>query len=331
MFFAYLILGAFAISAGSNLHIGVTGDPLEGDVYNVADIEWLGLESEYQSLNNLLVDETKTLDLETNFDIVRRALIEDVKQNNKKAANAKKLFLALSTLKDIKCNSLSNIILRSNFNAGRFKKDVLVIRKGKRRVDKIYVQVLEQHSKDCQGIYKRKVAEKVASMDKKLVDYVEVFSEKPIEYYTSDEFAPKKDSNYLTRLHNIIFGWQAVNFSAKPSDVYYTLKVVTQKENDPDGEYLNKIDDEREGTYKIDEKGFRVLYERYVTKPCSYYVNQMKDIFEVAKFEMLSFPIVIEDGEDFYKAWAGFELCQEDGDNNRLIRKTVNYIDEQED
>lgn len=325
---AYLILGAFAISTGSKLCIG---DPFEGDIYNVANIEWLGLESEYQNLNNLLVDETKTLDPETNFDIARKALIEDEKRNNKQAANAKKLFLALSTLKDIKCNSLSNIILRSNFNAGGFKKDIVVMKKGKRRVDKIYAQILEQHSKDCQGIYKRKAADKLANMDKKLVDYVRIFSEKPIEHYSSDEYAPKKDSNYLTRLHNIIFGWRAVSFSAEPSDVYYTLKVITEKENDSDAGYLNKVDDEREGTYKIDEEGFKMLYERYITKPCSYYVNQMKDVFEVAKFEMLSFPVVIEDGEDFYKAWAAFELCQEDGDNNRLIRKTVSYIDEQED
>lgn len=323
MFFLSLISAAFLIITGTHFLTLASGNTLDGDIYNVAEIEWLGLQGEYQKLNEILVNRTKSQDPQVNFEIALEELIKDAKAKNKRAADAKKLFLALGTLKDVKCNSLSNIILRSNYNAGGFKRDLISTKKGKRRVDKIYIKVLEQHSKDCQGVYKSRVAGKLAGMDRKLVEYVTIFAEKPTERYLSDEFAPSPHSSLLERLHNIIFGWRAVNFSAKPQDVYNALKVASK--GDLDAEYLSKIDDERGGSYEIDKEGFKILYERYITKPCEYYVEHMKDVFEVAKFEMISFPIVVEGAEDMYKAWAEFELCQ-DVDHDRLVRKTVEYI-----
>lgn len=324
-----LVISTFCFLLVSEAAIVPSG--FKDDVYQISKIKyWSGLGNDLAELNNILVDKTSSTDPKQNLDIIRNLVETDStkKAYDSDSNKAKRILLSLSTLNDENlCTSYGFLALDYNYKVGgRRAKLTEGPNVPRRRVDKILKHYVDRHVKECGDVYFRKFEEISQTMDQTMKRRVETFFEEAIENITSDMYK-ENEGEYVERLFSRANGDIGSVYKAESEYIWRKLKEVAQ--DDPDGQFADKVENEKTGEAELRVDKYEKLFNEYLLKPCEYYREQLgSEVFEPVQFDSIVRHDLKKDKPEFYKAWINFKLCKFDRTYSNVFKRTVTYVNE---
>lgn len=306
------------------------------DIFEAAHLNGLAFIDDYNLINKFLIDNTGSVEPNDNFDILLDRFIIDLKSRKPRISarmQATRLFLALSTInEESQCSSYSVNILFQNNNA--LENRLLDIKPNAvfKRTEKIVAFHILKHAIACQPLYMGRFNGLIGNLDRDSVRNVERFFSKAIQRYTSEPqggLSAEITRTYVERLFNIIDDKIFTPYAINPEYIYDELKDVAK--DDPQAEYLEPVENEREGKRLLDSEKFRELYREYISYPCRYYIDQLGPrIFNLISFDSKFYHEVQDYAVDFYEAWVRFKFCSTRGLSDTLLTETIMVVSHEE-
>lgn len=205
------------------------------------------LHKSYREIEQHLLDNVKSKDLEENMREAMRWLHEEASQgSDDKLEKALKLFTSMENM--VMCTPESFDILEAN--------DILTDRvasfndqdKATRLTD-IVTHYAKEHARECMPVYSKKLQEKYEQVGESIIQKVQTVAANVL---------------YVMSSHGQ-YGKHALD------------AITILAENDPDKKCLGKVSDKQEGSTGINEVKLRELYDKYVTEPCKKFVAMTDD------------------------------------------------------
>lgn len=302
-------------------------------------------ESVYEKINKYLVDKLEEND--NTKDNMESALewlssLEGNSFMNGNLIKALKQFTSLTKIEgENMCTRNSYGILRKNDLATRGNAHKRITKLGAmRRVDKIVYEYSIQHAIDCFREYPRKFAIKRAQLDQTQLSYVEPLFDHIFQTIL-------RPSSFLG-----IFSNPDRKKNVDPTEVVRDIRSLNRADvgeatlermryyarNDPDNKYLDFVNDDRSGKYIIRDDKVKELYEKYIVKPCEYYIEQLGfDILIPMRFDLQMLEpedrYLLNNDQviDFYTGYARFRACNllVFQDRKALARQVVKAVHKQ--
>lgn len=286
-------------------------------------------ERTYQKINNHLVDAVHTTDVGPNMkeaiswldaeiqkgvNILKRGLVEALEQ-----------FTSLDLLSkgDKLCNRVGHNILLKNHKATKGRARISFPQPFK-RIDLLVWKYSIEHAINCRDVY--------IDNFNKIFPTLEAAQMKSLGNFIDQLLRLRlHKTDYLYRYYVLFFypGDKGSDTSVNPVDIVQMSKSVRAKEStsiaynvikissadDPDHKYLKEVIDEKAGKLVIREDKIRELFQRYIIKPCQYYISKLgPDVFKPALYDVKmldpEYRYTVEDGTyDFHLGWIRFRLC----------------------
>lgn len=289
--------------------------------------------TEFGKINDLLVERTKSVDPDTNLDIVLEQLLLDYKSKlptNSRPIQAKRLFLSLSTLnKENECSRYGYLIISKNLDAMQTKVSSIKNGDKMRRIDEILAHHIRRHIDDCKRVYLKNFDVILKSLDKDEVNRVDKLLDKAIGSLTSDENFKDKDTNYVERLYSLASKEGGQTNGLEPSYIHDCIRDSAKA--DPNNEFSQLLGDGQRGLLRVrSEKLFDKLYSEYIVKPCEYFRQKLgPNVFKPIAFDIKFGQHQIQFNRvDFYETWLKYQLCHFDGSSEEAFKKYVEYLED---
>lgn len=277
---------------------------------NTYDPSW---NKRMQNLNDFLVDRTDSTDPNENFDITLEELILNYKNavGPSKAIEAKRLFLALSTLnEENECSYYGFLVLDNNLRSMDPSIRSVIRNENLRRIEKILVHFINRHINNCREVYFKRFDEISKNLDPIKMERLNFLLEKPIKHLVSDERQTNQDKTYVERLFDVTTDSVSSQFEVASSHVYDTM--IELVKGDADERFVRKVENERTGVPCIRNDKLYKLFQKYIAEPCAYYRQQLgPDVFEPALFDGMFDRYVEADRVDFYESWCKYRFCKQ--------------------
>lgn len=274
---------------------------------NTPDEIYPDLKEAYKTINEYLIDNVKTNEPEENMSFVTKMFERNL---TKSAAPDQQLVQAFGYLIELSriangsiCNKANYKILEVNVNGTQgwtrmFSRNDRVIR----RIDKLVRYFSIKYTNRCRWIHSADLKKKYTQLEKSTVGRVENLTGSFIE----KTFKHDSGGAYIEPMHRYFINEPHLGIYDGP---FLRQKIGLYAKDDPDRVYLNSTVDERLGVEVVNKTKLKELYNRYLGKPCEYYVAQLKEIFELADLENKVYHDVDPDDQDYYLTWARYEIC----------------------
>lgn len=295
----------------------------------------------YDQINRYLVQSAGDLDDDSTLLKAVEFLESDPKRGsllNGHLKAALKQFTALKAIKDgsNKCSASSyEILLRNDRATGGRTHSKRSNSEQLNKVERIVYKVALQHALDCQEVYPLEFKRRYAELDRELVRSVEEYlrSVQDIVLQPTDkenEETRRAASRELARQRTL----RPTTGFASAKVLYKVIEALASKNQDPD---LEGIVEEAnlEGKKEVNREKLRQLFNKYLVKPCQYYVEKLgPGLFIQADYdgEMLEYnSFYAKDSAevtDFLIGLDGYHLCdflvdENDWVQNDLFRNLV--------
>lgn len=294
----YLVFVLSLIGLFTQIQAGATPNDGSGNIFGASDRDF---STSYKRISSYLTEHVRTDEIESNMKAAIAWLSENLKKDlpdNERLNDALKLFISLKeTLNGKKCDQSGYKILFANLLAteqrGRRKRSEY-------RTDRIVYQFCLDHARNCNSKYPMNFNEIYSKMDPTMRQRVEFFLN---DENLQDFLRGAKDRSEYYR--SLLMNQDRIEGKNGAFMAYKTIKALSI--NDKDREYLTANpqtnDSARKG--KIKE-----LFERYVLKPCEYFVDKLgPDIYEPSRFDAMFSHLVREVNWRYYNSWARFRIC----------------------
>lgn len=329
-FLHYLIITLSVVSQANEINCGK--DLSTSDLFQVVRIDVDNLKyfhvdvgkTEFEKLNDFLVERTDSTDPNVNFEIILEQLILDYKNKlprDSRTIQVKQLFLSLGTLKkENECCYYGYKIVSSNFKAFGAKTGPGKNGTKMRRLDEILSHYIKRLIENCKRVYFKNFDQiSKNGLDKVQIKRVDTLLDKAINSLTSDEQFKDHDTNYVERLYHVARK-ESDKCTLELSYIEAAIKESARKEPD---EVLRQIGGKRTGFLMInDDTLFEKLFNRYVKKPCQYFREQFgPDVFEPVNFFSKFSHELQYNRVDFYESWLKYQLCSLGGSVKRTFER----------
>lgn len=281
----------------------------------------------YNQINEYLEKNVKETYVDYNIQAAKAWLanLKSSDQPEQPLVDALELLTSLTELKQdtVRCSWKSYRILSQNYLATGTRG--LHLKLTNRRVDDIVYYYCHTHAKQCKYTYGQNYETLYDKMDKRLVGYVKSFLN-PIMFSSSYPIDEQSEKETIYRQ----FVLEPVNIGGVPEAKITYDTLLKLAEYDSKGNFLvesNPISKE------LRRASVRELFDKYLIKPCIYYVKQLdQEIFIPTAFDNLfqSRKAVSEyPKENFYQAWARVRFCKAliDKDQGSLFSNMMDVIE----
>lgn len=283
-----------------------------------------------KSINDYLVDSTKSADPDTNLNILLEQLILDFKNGIKyddEYIQAKRLILSLRSLNnddEYRCSYYyQRVLVKCLFAFGTEIESIKTKNTEEMtRIDRILSHYIDEHVKNCAQFYIKRYDEIRANSDQvQLLKLLDSLTEQAIRGLA----APGK--NYENDLEQVAVSNVGRLFRMSPKYTYNRMKYLA--EDDPKVSNLNPIRDRKTGILHINRTVFYKVFSEYVARPCVYFrLTFGPDVFEPLLFDTM-FNHPIQKGRiDFYEALLKYRLCMMDPIREEL-NEIINFVEKQ--
>lgn len=268
-----------------------------------------------QELNKHLVDETKSLNPEDNFNVARKlyAKHRKTKKIDKKLLEADELFLALSSINDGNiCTPHSNSIILNMSKNLREDRGPMSF---PTRIERIFGSYFDRWMRICAPSLPKVLREKLAIMDRVKLSYLDTFFDEAIALHENMEDEYSRGKSIAFRLMNMASGFTYVKEVRQCDYILRKLKEIAQTDPRAKSEEDRTIfaGDEKEGIMSFKEEKF----QDYYVEPCKYFEEQLgNSVFNPAflAYKVSGRKLFSEDDLDFYRAWIKYKLCSRNTD-----------------
>lgn len=306
----------------------------EFDIFDVVNIDPYEVrknlknqhESEIDKLDDLLVGGTDSTDPKVNLDFLLEEFISDMKKKvpyNEPSAKAKRLLLALNTLKDQnECSQNGDAILLKNWSAIQPSSQAVMNDVEARRIDKLFAYYMKRRIKNCREIYIRKFDQIYNNMDKELIKRIDTFLNDAVKDVTSDGKNKNSDKNHIQRLLSTATTRYKERYQISLS---YMHNKMVESARGPSYEKYFKLVENKRRILKREILG-RIFIDT-IAKPCASFRKQLgPDVFEPLLFDCFYEHELFEDRTDFYDALLKYQMCYFGGFSEKnMLDRIVAY------
>jgi len=260
-------------------------------------------ENAYKTIDDYLTKNVASQEVEANMAKAKEWLeLERAKGSSfkKGLVEALEQFTSLTRITETnRCNMNSHIILLKNDLATEHRaREAETI---ERRVDSIVRHFIMKHAIGCVPYHLKALKALYWQLDTKMLHRVDRFVSSIIESRIGNM---GKELRGARGVDFVKFGF-SIDWLGRWSDVEATYKVIRElatEEADRTVRFLsNQMDSKTKQVVPVNKDKIKLLFERYVIKPCEYYIRELAELLGHAEYDLLAYQDGPEASELFPK------------------------------
>lgn len=293
-----------------------------------------GAQALYHRLNNYLMNNVKTDEVGANMEAAAKWLEgqDSVQHSCLSTTPVKDLkrFTALQqVVDDTTCDHIAYDIMSANEKAVGLHV-LLLYRQDLRRVEKVMLEIFENHAKRCAKVYPVTYRTLKLELDAVQFERAKKYAQTLIDtdrlFLVMNEKISWHYPLNLFYLHRYIKHFPTFGGRTRRTALSEALKYNARK--DPDYKYLRSVLDEKTGKEAFHKDKIKGLVKKYLIEPCKHVVDFLgPDLFIPARFDLPFYSEIDEQFGDYYLGWSYFAVCQAlVKDEKSLYNEVTKYV-----